>query len=302
MTPLTQAAVSNYSHAAYGDESGTHSDLYQGIGLVSGSEKNLESLRGELARCLGDTSHVEWKELTGHAPKTKAACAFVERSLHNAAANRIRIDVLTWDLTDARHAVPGRDDTANLARHYWRLFVTVGRRWGNVSWGLFPDEGSGVNWKTLKYFVSQTAVQRRHDSDLLTLFEEHRSRFNLKHIHETNSEQCTLTQLADLFVGMACFSREHSGETQQWIADMREKQSGQGNLFADVAPETNHSNPKKAKFAVIKRLKDCAAPLKLGINLSTKGYLWTPKPSNPVNFWPYEPQHELDKAPVRNRW
>jgi hypothetical protein len=27
--------------------------------------------------------------------------------------------------------------------------------------------------------------------------------------------------------------------------------------------------------------------------------LWTPKCSNPVNFWLYVPQHDLDKAPIK---
>lgn len=36
---------------------------------------------------------------------------------------------------------------------------------------------------------------------------------------------------------------------------------------------------------------------RLGVSLQDSIGLETPNPNNPINFWPYTPQHEYDKTP-----
>jgi hypothetical protein len=59
------------------------------------------------------------------------------------------------------------------------------------------------------------------------------------------------------------------------------------------------TNRDKARLPVILHLNRRSKSHRLGVSLSTHGYLRTPNPANPLNFWHYTPQHDEDRAPTR---
>jgi hypothetical protein len=101
------------------------------------------------------------------------------------------------------------------------------------------------------------------------------------------------TQLADLFAGMAAFSRKHAGT----FGDFQAAVDAQQGLFGH-APSPDLSNRQLERFKLIPFLANACKARKLGVSLATHGYLSTPNPTNPINFWHYEPQHGADRAPT----
>lgn len=120
--------------------------------------------------------------------------------------------------------------------------------------------------------------------------------FGLEEIRPVSSGEHPLLQVADLFAGMAVFSRDKFRDYKAWLPTAR----GQYHLLAGdkdytVAP----SRITEQRFQVLQEFVSLCKKRKLGVSLQTQGGLWTPKPENPLNFWLYEAQRPLDKAPRR---
>jgi hypothetical protein len=122
-----------------------------------------------------------------------------------------------------------------------------------------------------------------------------RREFRIVEITAANSTRSPLVQVADLFGGLAVFSREKFDEYDLWLKET----SAQAWLFerGDSAPDPSRSS--RERFQVLAKFDGLCKKRKLGVSLKTKRGLWTPNPENPVNFWPYEPQHAEDKAPQK---
>ncbi|MBW1650791.1 MAG: hypothetical protein JRJ44_09000, partial [Deltaproteobacteria bacterium] len=71
-------------------------------------------------------------------------------------------------------------------------------------------------------------------------------------------------------------------------------------LFQSSTEEVELSNSEQARFEIMKYFNKKCKQLKLGVSLKNKERFHTFKPENPINFWPYKPQHEYDKAPIKN--
>ena len=124
-----------------------------------------------------------------------------------------------------------------------------------------------------------------------------RREFGIEEIHPVLSGEYPLLQLADLFAGMAVFSRDKYDEYQHWLQDT----SPQVRLFDEADASSNPSRSSRERFQVLKAFDDMCKDIKLGVSLKTKRGLWTPDPQNPINFWIYEPQHPEDKAPRKEK-
>ena len=116
--------------AGYSDASGSGADRFRSVAVVSGALQACLALSDRLqAIAAGETVRtVEWKFVTGDARVQRAAEQYVDVGVTCAHQGEIRVDVLTWDTYDSRHAVPGRDDTENLARMYYHLKWSLRRR------------------------------------------------------------------------------------------------------------------------------------------------------------------------------
>jgi hypothetical protein len=289
------------THVGFADESYWNTGRFRSIGLITTSVSSTETLDGKL-RSLLDESNVrefKWKKLQG-AKERFAAEKLCRFAVDKAAAGRLRVDVLVWDIGDSRHKIAKRDDLANLERMYYHLFRNVLRaRWpDDAVWRLHPDEHTALNWRTVQDCLENVSTTDEVDRSLFTGGQFRirlRREFGLEEIQPVSSGEHPLLQLADLFAGMAVFSHEKFCEYQGW----REATSQQKRLFDEAAASKDPSRSSKERFVVLNIFDSLCKQKKLGVSLKTKLGLWTPRPQNPINFWIYEAQRPEDKAPQR---
>ncbi|MGQ9526078.1 MAG: DUF3800 domain-containing protein [Armatimonadota bacterium] len=289
------------THVGFSDESNWNKGRFRSLGLVTTRLACLGGLETELKNLLSESqiNEFKWKKCDG-AKERFAAEKMCDFAIEKACAKLLRVDVLVWDIQDSRHSVHGRDDTGNLQRMYYHLFRNVLRaRWPNDAvWRLHPDEHTAMDWETVKDCLENVGERPEMERSLHT---EGRFRirlqkeFSLQEILPLQSAEHPLLQMADLFAGMAVFSRDKFDEYQAWLR----AGSKQSRLFEDVPDAVYPSHSSRERFKVLRRFKECCKLRKLGVSLKTKRGLWTPKPENPLNFWLYEPQCPEDKAPTR---
>lgn len=283
--------------AAYSDES--FHEQYQAIGVVSGKKILLSNLREKLQNILNDRNIKELKftEIRTHSPKVKAAKKFIDLGIEFGKKNIIRIDVLIWDLEDSRHSILDRDDPANWRYMYYKLLRCISEQWNQRNWEFYPDEQSEIEWYEIANYINRTIIPRRKPH-FLTLFDQDIHRINFIRLKQLKSHEEPLIQLADLFAGIACFSRKKSDEC--WVEyNKRKKQQSLFNKKTEI--EGKLSGTDLNRFKLIFRIYKICKKFNLSVSLRSKKYLWTPDPSYPINFWHYEPQHEKDKAPQK-KW
>ncbi len=288
------------THVGFSDESNRNVGRFRSLSLVTTSLVHLNELEERLKALLSESgvSEFKWTKLRG-ARERFAAQKMCNFAIEKACAGQLRVDVLIWDIQDSRHKIVGRDDIANLQRMYYHLFRNVLRlRWpDDAVWRLYPDEHTAMDWQAVEDFLERTSagVEIEH-----SLFRPGRFRirlkkeFGLEEIAPARSAERPLLQLADLFAGIAVFSREKFQYYRAWL----EIQFPQSRLWEDGSG-SNPSGRDKERFEVLKAFDEACKARRLGVSLATKCGLWTPNPENALNFWMYEPQHPEDKAPVR---
>jgi len=291
------------THIAYTDESKYNFGRYRGVSLVSLRLQDAGRLRRELERLLqeSDISEFRWKKV-GNAKYRFAAIKMQGYGVEKATKGLLRVDVLTWDTEDTRHKLPGRDDIENLQRMYYHLFKNVLRdRWPDGSvWRLRPDENTALRWDTMEDFLDMASSRLDTRRDLFTAGKFRlrlKQEFSIEQIVPCKSHEEPLVQLADLFAGLAVYSRTSYDCYKAW-------QSGstpQLPLFEEEGEESvQPSRSDQERCQVLDKFDALCKRRKLGVSLKTYRGLRTRDPKNPVNFWWYEPQCEEDKAPVRS--
>lgn len=199
--------------AAYSDESGTFTRRFQSIALITSQESKLSELRNHLKNILSSkgVTEVKFELIRTHLPIIEAAHEFLY-CIVSEFANRkkIRVDILTWDTQDSRHAIQGRNDIANLEHMYYKIFVHAARQWKNQGeWNFHPDENSQISWGELARILSTTPLAK-HQNNMQLLFENEKidQPIKVKCPEPLKSVQEPLIQLADLLAGMARFTKE----------------------------------------------------------------------------------------------
>lgn len=291
------------THVGFSDESNWNKGHFRSLGLVTAPLEALDDLNQRLTQLLAesDVREFKWQDLrqARHRFAAEKMCDFAVQA---ACKHTLRVDVLVWDIQDGRHKVAARDDTANLQRMYYHLFRNVLRaRWPDSAvWGLYPDEHTAMDWNTVQDCLEIVADR---SEVVRSLFTEGRFRvrlrreFGLEEINSVSSCEHPLLQLADLFAGMAVFSRDRFDAYQAWLA----AKDPQSLLFEDRKEAPDASRSSSERFSVLRYFDDACKRRKLGVSLKSERGLWTPKPENPLNFWMYEPQHPEDKAPTKVR-
>lgn len=291
------------THVGFADESGIGGrSRYGAVALITLEKEVWAKLHEELIRLLGaeNISEFKWKKLDDHRYR-QAATTLVDFVIKHAVQRRLRIDVLVWDRDDSRNAVMGRDPVANLGRMYYRVAADVfEKRWpDNSIWALYPDRQSALDWDEIGEILEKTGRGTQppppfdRDPDIRDLGKT----FDIHTVQESVSATSPFIQLADLFAGLAIFSRAEYATFRTW----KRLDRGQPTL-TEVVTETTpqFSRSQNARCPVLQHLKTRCADEKLGVSLESREYLWTPLPSNPINFWPYTPQHPDDKAPTKS--
>jgi hypothetical protein len=294
---------SDVTHVGFSDESSWNAGRFGSLGLVTTPVTCLKHLEDELRRLVSDSDQREfkWSKLSGAKERVVAEkiCGFV---VDKACQGQIRLDVLVLDKTDSRHAVPGRDDIQNLQRMYYHLFVNVLRHRcpDNAVWRLHPDEQTALDWETVEDYVEMASERPMTDPPLFSeggFRKRLRKEFHLIEIRPVSSDQHPLLQLADLFAGMAVFSREKFADYQAWVRN----NSRQGRLFGHEPSDFSHSRSSIERFKLLRYFDELCKSCRLGVSLKTWKGLRTRDPNSPLNFWWYEPQHPADKAPTKKQ-
>jgi hypothetical protein len=210
-------------------------------------------------------------------------------------------------IEDSRHKIRDRDDVANLQRMYYHIFKNVlSKRWPDKSsWILYPDQNTAIDWDTIEDILDIKSSNIEAYSNLFTkgrfkfrLKEE----FNIREIVPCGSKYEPLIQLGDLYAGMAIYSRDsynmYCHLSQTYFATVK-----QLSLFdVEIDNSIKPSRADKERCRLIFEFNKLCKSKKLGVSLDTYRGLRTRDPSNPINFWWYEPQHELDKAPLKQKY
>ncbi|MGA4645385.1 DUF3800 domain-containing protein [Limisphaera sp. 4302-co] len=287
------------THIGFADESHWNKGRYRSLGLVTLPLNCLEFMESEVRRLLSESQvrEFKWKKLTG-AKERFAAEKLCKFAVEKACAGSFRVDVLVWDIEDSRHNIAGRDDIANLGRMYYHLLRNVLRaRWPNDAlWRLCPDEHTTQDWGTLQEHLEHISAGVEVEHSLFTGGQFRirlRREFGIEEIQPVSSAAHPLIQLADLFAGLAVFSRDKFDDYKGWL----QAASRQASLFSEGDTSANPSRSSRERFAVLKKFNELCKERKLGVSLKSKSGLWTPNPEKPINFWIYEPQHPEDKAP-----
>ncbi len=168
---------------------------------------------------------------------------------------------------------------------YYHIFRNVLRlRWpNNAVWRLYPDEHTAMDWQNVEDCLSAVSTHIKIERSLLTggkLAVRLRREFGIKDIAEATSRYNPLLQVADLFAGLAVFSKDKFKEYHKWL----EATSIQRKLFENELDATNTSKRLVERFLVLKHFDDECKKRKLGVSLNRKLGLWTPNPENPINF------------------
>lgn len=276
------------THAAFSDESSWNSGRYRSISLITMPLRDRDALERSLQNGMAGCAAAEFK-WTGRwsYAKIDAARRALDALASAVRCRRLRVDVLTWDIEDSRHAVEGRDDRLNLAIMYYHLCRNVFRlRWGSTAvWRLFPDRHSGIDWHELEEILGTGApTSASCFADNLAQLPQYR----VAEIRPVVAREHRLTQTCDLLAGAVAFSWEEYGEYRDW----RRRQ------ISTLFPPTTvlqHKKSHESRFQVIQHIQD-KWPRWLAMDASG---LRTENPARPVNFWLYRPQHSRDRAPAR---
>ncbi len=290
------------THIAFSDESYWNIGRFRALGLLTLRYSDLPFLQTEAHAILdeSDVTELKWTKLRT-AKQRFCAVKFCQFAVDEAQSGRLRIDVLTWDIQDSRHTVRRRDDVANLQRMYYHLFKNVLRkRWpGDWVWRLCPDENTAVDWESVEDFLSAEGSKLDVRADLFAQSKFRvrlRTEFGIEKIEPRDSVQQPLVQVADLFAGLAVFSRSKYNCYEVW----HRTHGPQPPLFpVNADSQVQLSGADQDRCEVLAEFEGMCKGRRLGVSLKTNRGLKTYNPRNPINFWWYEPQHDLDKAPVK---
>lgn len=296
-------AMSSISHIAFSDEANWNQGRYRAISLVTLSVKHLDDITSSIIKLLKESSVAEFKWSKTYGGRDKhAALKLCDLAISLACQKRLRIDVLSWDIEDRRHRIIGRDDKKNLSIMYYNLFRNVLKeRWpDDAIWKLCPDENTVLDWVKMHEFLALKEYEFVDQRELVqnkTILDWVKQVFKLHSIEACDSFEKHVIQVADLFAGICIFSRSRYETYLFW----QEEKSNQKALdfFADHS-ELNLSKSDQERCEILKIFNERCKKNKLGVSLAKHCGLRTLHPNNPINFWWYEPQHEADKAPLKN--
>jgi len=283
--------MSSEAFLAYSDESGIFDRRYQAIGVISGPDYELALLRTALRNILGkeNVNELKFVNIRRSKGKTmKAAQRFITCAIGEfAIQTRLRIDVITWGDENSLEIIQSNDHIAKLEDMYHRVLTHIGRQWRQINWNFYPDANSQIHWNQIISFLNRTSLAR-FKPRLLQLFESNdpSQSFKFSNVKELSSSCEPLIQLADLFAGMARFSREEGEQCVQWLNSWGNRaQLRFSELLNKGYSESDTTRTNRARFELIGKFDKLCKRYKMRVSLRTNKCLWTFDPTYPINFW-----------------
>jgi hypothetical protein len=158
-----------------------------------------------------------------------------------------------------------------------------------------------MDWADLNEHLNGASVEGqvlRKPSGFNQYSVEFRRNFRIFDICPRQSHCEPFIQLADLFVGLGVYSREHYESIERWM----NQTDTQRTLFeTDEAVEENNtfSRSHRQRCPLVCSFDSKCKSNSLTVSLRTFEGFKTRDPNKPINFWWYTPQHERDRAPTR---
>jgi len=286
------------THFCFGDESHHNVGRYRAIAAVSVPRRNFGRVNDDISAILelsGIKKEFSWEKVRT-ADYRRAAQRILDCSVELARQRILFIDVLVWDTHDDRHKIIGRDDDANIGRMWYHLLKHVIEKRGRSSsvWQLFPHQGSAANWGVIRQKINSALGHAPDERKCVirSVIAVHNS--PIRSISPQKAESIPLIQVADLYAGLATYSRTHFQIYQDWIQ-----------LHYSRTSTYSHSpvvttNSERQRFMIMEQFWKLVRRRNLGITFEvTNGLETSPYPLRPVNIWFYRPQHHFDRAPVR---
>jgi len=294
---MNNIETSDMEYVVFTDESYITAERYRSIGALSFPKKYYAELNSKLKEILRDpdVDEFKWGKLR-NAKYRYCAEKILDCILSELLSKAIRIDVMTWDTHDRRHKIQSRDDVANFERMFFHLlkFLML-KREKSASWYIYPDERLEISWQIVNDCLNQVGKWRELCTSPLfgDIFSERN--FKIREFQQIKSIAIPCCQISDLFAGLSVFSINSYSKYKQWELN----NDAQFDILL-VKENSHFSNSENSRFTILNKLiKQCRCK-RLGVSFNTNARLATPNPSNPINFWNYLPQHENDKAPIRN--
>jgi hypothetical protein len=281
---------------AFSDECNWNKGRFKSLAMVSANESEAgvfsSRLKNEIDRACFTELH--YSDIGTHRPKLELAKKFIDLALLAADTGKLRLDIIGWDIRDTRHDRPGRDDSANLKRMHYHLFKNVVGKWGSQNrWTIYPDRHESIDWEAQRCWLD-CAVQKAERCRSVLEFDSG-AVFDpaiVDSVDPKDSRDEPLVQMADLFAGLAVFSRERYPQYQSY----QDQLAQQASLFGSATVAASRRDV--ARFELLTFLNSECKARRLGVSLKTNGRLETLSPKKPLNFWWYTPQNLGDLAPT----
>jgi hypothetical protein len=246
--------------AIYSDESSYNYGAVRGVGAVSLRLDDSAPLSEELASLLRASSvrELKWEKVRTARMAFAAEKALIW-ALDHALAGNLWIEMLTWEVTSAAASRARRPALTQLHTVYTALLSSVMARHtqrGRQSQGgrIVPDEQSAISWTQIQAALPQNAK-----------------------IMPAPSETQPLIQLADVFVGLAVFSRAAYDAYERWLC-VRGRDARAMTTLGGVYGSQAYRFVLLDEFyaACVRRLP--------GISLQTRRGLYTWRTDTPIQF------------------
>ena len=271
------------THTAFSDESNYNSGPVRSVATITIEERErarVEQVVKEIIQTSG-LKELKWKSL--RSARDRFAALDVARFILSVAGDgKARIDAMSW-----RGAIPSdlktqRAPVASLEVMYYHLFRTVfNRRWPvNSKWAVVADEQTGIDWNRLRELTNLTGWDPHFEYDDTRLTITKRTNWAIESLSTARSEREPLIQVADLFAGLACYSRENSKRYWKWL---------KGRQQASLSGTSDVSSADRERFVYISEFNSALKGRNVDVALGYDGFI-TLNPEVPINFWHYVPK------------
>jgi hypothetical protein len=244
----------------YSDESSYNYGAVRGVGAVSLRLDDTERLSAALAGLLHASGLRELKwEKVRTARTAFAAEKALSWALDRALDGELWIETLNWEVTSAAASRARRPALTHLRDGYAALLTSVIARHTHSaeqskSWLILPDEQTAIPWTRMKSVLPQAAE-----------------------ITPARSQMQPMIQLADLFAGLAIFSRAAYDAYERWLCIP--------DWFARAATTAGAAHGSSAyRFALLDGFYAACVRRLPGISLQTHRGLYTWRATAPIQF------------------
>jgi hypothetical protein len=246
----------------YSDESSYNYGAVRGVGAVSLRVDDSARLGAELASLLRASSVRELKwEKVRTARAAFAAQKALTWALDHALDGELWIETLTWEVTSAAASRVRRPTLTQLRNAYTTLLSSVMARQAqrgeqSQRWRIVPDEQSAIPWTRIQEALPQIAT-----------------------IMPARSDPQPLIQLADVFAGLAVFSRAAYGAYERWLCVRGRDQDA----HATTSSEGVYGS-QAYRFVLLDEFYTACVRRLPGISLQTRRGLYTWRADAPIQF------------------